>query len=142
MITDDLTRVCIVDFNVAKKKGMGEEEASMDDMLLSSPEPRLKGSRCCPFEKEESFVMKSFQRGTLAFAAPERMGFSPYTEKVDLWAAGIVLYMLLIGEHPFEEEEDFSEEDQPADLKEDKDSLKKIVEKIERGEQVMAELLK
>ena len=70
------------------------------------------------------------------------MGFSPYTEKVDLWAAGIVLYMLLIGEHPFEEEEDFSEEDQPADLKEDKDSLKKIVEKIERGEQVMAELLK
>lgn len=41
--------------------------------------------------------------GTLAFEAPERLHeSSPYTEKVDIWAAGIVLYMMLIGSHPFE----------------------------------------
>jgi len=41
--------------------------------------------------------------GTLAFSAPERLHeSSPYTEKVDIWAAGIVLYMMLVGNHPFE----------------------------------------
>ena len=49
--------------------------------------------------------MQSQQRGTLAFAAPERLGMAPYTEKVDMWAAGLVLYMMLVGNYPFEEEE-------------------------------------
>ncbi len=57
--------------------------------------------------------MQSQQRGTLAFAAPERMGQDKYTEKVDMWAAGLVLYMLLTGEYPFEEEE---EEEKPTSL--------------------------
>ncbi len=42
--------------------------------------------------------------GTLAFAAPERCVDSDnlvdgcvYSEKVDMWAAGIVLFMLLTG---------------------------------------------
>ena len=40
--------------------------------------------------------------GTLAFAAPERLTNNCiYNEKVDMWAAGIVLYMLLTGSHPF-----------------------------------------
>jgi serine/threonine protein kinase len=40
--------------------------------------------------------------GTLAFVAPERLKEGmQYTEKVDMWAAGIVLYMLLVGEFPF-----------------------------------------
>ena len=73
--------------------------------------------------------MKSSQRGTLAYAAPERMGFSPYTEKVDMWAAGIVLYMLLVGRHPFEEgEEGFAGEGDNRDL------IEKMVRKIGEGE--------
>lgn len=41
--------------------------------------------------------------GTLAFAAPERLKESQeYTEKVDMWAAGLVLFMLLTGKHPFD----------------------------------------
>lgn len=40
--------------------------------------------------------------GTLAFAAPERLVENcVYSEKVDIWAAGIVLVMLLTGKHPF-----------------------------------------
>jgi serine/threonine protein kinase len=42
--------------------------------------------------------------GTLAFAAPERFLESNigYTNKVDIWSSGIILFMLLIGYHPFD----------------------------------------
>ena len=34
--------------------------------------------------------------GTVAFSAPEIFESSFYSEKVDVWAAGIVLYMMLL----------------------------------------------
>jgi len=49
----------------------------------------------------------------LAFAAPERLGAGVYTTKIDMWAAGIVLYMLVCGNYPFENAEDLEEEMSP-----------------------------
>lgn len=64
----------LVDFNVAKKVRDGE-----------------------------NFVLFTKSAGTMAFAAPERLRDNlVYDEKVDMWAAGIVLFMLLVGSHPFE----------------------------------------
>lgn len=64
----------LIDFNVAKKVDEGE-----------------------------IFMMYTKSAGTLAFAAPERLVDNcVYTEKVDMWAAGIVLFMLLTGHHPFD----------------------------------------
>lgn len=72
LISKDQSRVVLVDFNVAKK---------------------------C-----DSDVMKMYTAGagTLSFCAPERLSESQkgYSEKVDIWAAGILLVMLLIGYHP------------------------------------------
>lgn len=74
LITKDRTRVILIDFNVAKKVDDGE-----------------------------IIMMYTKSAGTLAFAAPERLTDNcVYTEKVDMWAAGIVLFMLLIGHHPFD----------------------------------------
>jgi serine/threonine protein kinase len=74
LISKSKQRVVIVDFNVAKKVKEGE-------ILL----------------------MYTKSAGTLAFAAPERLVDNcVYSEKVDMWAAGIVLFMLLTGSHPFE----------------------------------------
>lgn len=74
LITKDKNRACLVDFNVAKKIREGE-----------------------------MFLMYTKTAGTLAFAAPERLRDNcVYTEKVDMWAVGIVLYMLVVGSHPFE----------------------------------------
>ena len=74
LITKDRSRVLLVDFNVAKLVKEG-------DMLL----------------------MYTKSAGTLAFAAPERLSENcVYNELVDMWACGIVLYMLLFGQHPFE----------------------------------------
>ena len=48
-------------------------------------------------------VMYTKSAGTLAFCAPERLTENCiYTEQVDMWACGIVLFMLLTGYHPFD----------------------------------------
>lgn len=74
LITRDRQKVALVDFNVAKLVKEG-------DMLL----------------------MYTKSAGTLAYAAPERLIENcVYTEKVDMWAIGIVLFMLLCGYHPFD----------------------------------------
>jgi len=41
--------------------------------------------------------------GTLSYAAPERLKDlqTGYNNKVDTWSAGLLLVMLLTGEHPF-----------------------------------------
>jgi serine/threonine protein kinase len=41
--------------------------------------------------------------GTLSYAAPERLKDmqTGYNHKVDIWSAGLLLVMLLTGEHPF-----------------------------------------
>lgn len=42
--------------------------------------------------------------GTVAFSAPEIFTQSIYDEKVDIWSAGIVLYYMLSGKLPYENE--------------------------------------
>lgn len=42
--------------------------------------------------------------GTVAFSAPEIFTQNVYDEKVDIWSAGIVLYMMLSGKQPYESE--------------------------------------
>ena len=39
--------------------------------------------------------------GTLAFTAPEVFEHLCYNEKVDMWSAGIVLFVMLSGDFPF-----------------------------------------
>lgn len=39
--------------------------------------------------------------GTLAFTAPEVLVGEVYTESVDMWSAGVVLYTMLSGKEPF-----------------------------------------
>lgn len=55
--------------------------------------------------------------GTVAFSAPEIFTQQFYDEKVDIWSAATVLYMMLSGEQPF-----FS------------DNVAKLVQKITNSE--------
>jgi serine/threonine protein kinase len=61
-------KVYIMDFNVSYKK---------------------------PEDKEIMSMMT--KTGTVAFSAPEIFTSAYYNEKVDIWSAGIVLYMMLSG---------------------------------------------
>ena len=75
LITKDNNNIILVDFNVAKRIREGE-----------------------------IFHLYTKGAGTLAFAAPERIRDNcVYNEKVDMWAAGLVLFMLLVGRLPFED---------------------------------------
>ena len=42
--------------------------------------------------------------GTVAYSAPEIFTQNIYDNKVDIWSAGIVLYMMLSGKQPYEGE--------------------------------------
>jgi serine/threonine protein kinase len=56
--------------------------------------------------KNPSEVMRMMTKtGTVAFSAPEIFTQKVYDEKVDIWSAGIVLYMMLAGKTPYEDED-------------------------------------
>ena len=42
--------------------------------------------------------------GTLLFMAPEQERSMQYGKKIDIWACGVVMYMLIEGKHPLYEE--------------------------------------
>jgi serine/threonine-protein kinase len=42
--------------------------------------------------------------GTIAYLSPEACEGKPHDERSDIWALGIILYMMLAGRHPFAEE--------------------------------------
>jgi calcium-dependent protein kinase len=42
--------------------------------------------------------------GTLYYRAPEMFTGGGYDEKVDIWAAGVLLYKIVTGRTPFESE--------------------------------------
>jgi serine/threonine protein kinase len=46
-------------------------------------------------------MAKSKQIGTLLYNAPELINDLPHSSKVDVWAAGVILYEMLAGTHPF-----------------------------------------
>ena len=39
--------------------------------------------------------------GTLLYMAPEQAQGQLYGKRVDMWACGIIMYIMLTGEHPF-----------------------------------------
>jgi serine/threonine protein kinase len=52
---------------------------------------------------EKDQMMYSKSAGTLEYSAPERIKDQHgFTNKIDMWAAGLVLFILLVGSHPFE----------------------------------------
>ena len=44
--------------------------------------------------------------GTLTFVSPEVLIRQPYNKEVDIWSIGVILYLMLSGELPFDDEED------------------------------------
>ena len=55
--------------------------------------------------KNKNIINSQNFRGTQFYKAPETFGNSIFNEKVDEWAVGIIMYMMLTREEPFKEED-------------------------------------
>ncbi len=80
LTTEDGKTVKITDFNVSKF-----------------------GDKNKKFLFEKNIKMWTYT-GTVAFSAPEVFSEGEYNESVDIWSAGVVLYVMLSGRQPFESE--------------------------------------
>jgi serine/threonine protein kinase len=47
--------------------------------------------------------------GTLSFVAPEVLVRRPYNKQIDIWSLGVILYYILSGDLPFDDEDDNEE---------------------------------
>jgi serine/threonine protein kinase len=47
--------------------------------------------------------------GTLTFVAPEVLVRTPYNKEIDIWSLGVILYLMLSGVLPFDDENDNEE---------------------------------
>lgn len=73
--------------------------------ILVGMESRIKLVDFNVSRKIESLHQKLMsQTGTLEFRSPEIIANSPYDYKVDIWSAGLVLYILAFKDFPFDTE--------------------------------------
>ena len=53
-------------------------------------------------EQEGEQVRSGGRIGTWSYWAPEQLNNEPYDFAVDMWSLGVLLYILLVGFHPFD----------------------------------------
>jgi serine/threonine protein kinase len=55
----------------------------------------------CRVSSLSSFDILNERMGTILYMAPEQALGQRYGKRIDIWAAGIILYILCTGKHPF-----------------------------------------
>lgn len=85
------------------EKNIAHRDIKPENFLVSieNGEPKIKlidfGFAC--FINPQKKMNENL--GTLTYSAPEIINRDPYTEKVDIWAAGILFFNMLTGSQPF-----------------------------------------
>ncbi|KAM4542953.1 serine/threonine-protein kinase D1 isoform 2-T2 [Odontesthes bonariensis] len=87
-----------------------------ENVLLASADsfPQVK---LCDFGFARIIGEKSFRRsvvGTPAYLAPEVLRNKGYNRSLDMWSAGVIIYVSLSGTFPFNEDEDINDQIQNA----------------------------
>lgn len=93
------------------KKGIVHRDLKPNNILVSTNGKVLKitdfnvAKFCDDYQNYDDFKKNNYEMntytGTIAFRAPEMFEKLSYSESIDIWAAGCVLYTMLCGEQPF-----------------------------------------
>jgi WD40 repeat protein/serine/threonine protein kinase len=91
--------VKVLDFGIAKLIGdaTGMDPADDEALAREEDEPELADSQN---EVSSTGTRASVLIGTQPFMAPEQWRSEPVDGRADLWAIGIILYQMVVGEHP------------------------------------------
>lgn len=112
--TEDDTRyffqqlICGVEY--LHQEGITHRDIKLENTLLSGPSP-VTLLKICDFgysksQQAESSKCKSTV-GTPAYLAPEVLDHKQYDGPcVDVWSCGVMLFVMLVGSYPFEDQKD------------------------------------
>lgn len=82
------------------------ENILLADKSLDSPLKLTDFGMSKMYQESGNTGTMSTRCGTPGYVAPEVISKMPYTEKVDLWSVGVVVYIMLCGRPPFYGEND------------------------------------
>jgi serine/threonine protein kinase len=86
------------------KKGIIHRDIKLENLLIDENfNIKLTDFGLCAI-KEDDFDMLQDSVGTVRYTAPELLKGEGYNDSVDIWAIGIILFMLLTGDYPFDGE--------------------------------------
>jgi len=87
------------------KKGVTHRDLKPENILLASDslesDIKVADFGLSKLMKENQEIMKTVC-GTWAYCAPEVLEKIPYTQEVDCWTLGVLMFILLSGYHPFD----------------------------------------
>ena len=91
------------------QNGICHRDLKPENLLLSEPDGATGEVtvKICDFGlsvilKEEDGDILQEKQGTWAYWAPEMFATLGYGKQVDLWSLGVIMYILLAGQHPFD----------------------------------------
>jgi calcium/calmodulin-dependent protein kinase I len=88
-----------------REHGVVHNDIKLENLLLDQSRERLMigdfGISRVLESEDECFTGVC---GTMAYVAPELLGEKAYGFPIDIWAAGVCLFVLLVGEFPFRTE--------------------------------------
>ena len=83
-------------------KGIVHRDIKLENILIDEKyRIKLTDFGLCAI-KENEYEMLDSTLGTVRYTAPEMIHGEGYNESVDIWAIGVVLFMLLTGSYPYD----------------------------------------